>query len=147
MAHPEYAIKNGRLYRHILHTLEFNEKDPSNQWKICVPQAEQGRVLKKEHDEPVAGHLGMAKTFARLAKKYYWPGMLRTTTKYVRTCPSCQRFKPLQHATDGEMHATWGSRGEQSPSTCWVLCHALLQDTPGSSSCRIAAQNGSNYAL
>ena len=70
-AHPEYTVKNGRLYRLILHTLDFNEADPSSQWKICVPRAEQGRVLKEEHDEPVAGHLGIAKTLARLARKYY----------------------------------------------------------------------------
>ena len=105
-AHPEYTIRNGRLYRLILHTLDSNEADPSSQWKICVPRAEQGRVLKEEHDEPVAGHLWIAKTLARLERKYYWLGMLRTAAKDVRTCPSCQRFKPQQHTPLGKMHAT-----------------------------------------
>ena len=104
-AHSEYTIKNGRLYRLILHTLDFNEADPGIQWKICVPRAEQRRVLKAEHDEPVAGHLGRAKTLARLARKYFWPGMLRTAAKYVRTCPSCQRFKTQQRAPAGKIHA------------------------------------------
>lgn len=34
--HPEYSIKNGRLYRHVLHMLDFNEQDPADEWKICV---------------------------------------------------------------------------------------------------------------
>ena len=120
-AYPEYTIMNGRLYRFILHTLNFNEADPSSQWKICVSRDKQVRVLKEEHDEPVAGHLGIAKTLARLARKYYWPGMLITAAKYVRTCPSCQRFKP-QHALVGNCtQRTWSNRGEKSPSTRWAI--------------------------
>ena len=34
--HPEYALRDSRLYRHILHTLDFNDIAPGNQWKICV---------------------------------------------------------------------------------------------------------------
>ena len=119
-AHPEYTVKNGRLYRLILHTLDFNEADSSSQWKICVPRAEQGRVLKEEHDEPVAGHLGIAKTLARLARKYYWPGMLRTAAKYVRTYPSCQRFKTQQQAPAGKMHATNVEQPWGEVSVDWV---------------------------
>ena len=36
-AHPEYTVRNGRLYRLILHTLDINEAHPSGLWKICVP--------------------------------------------------------------------------------------------------------------
>ena len=52
--HPEYTIRDGSLYRHILHTLDFNDTDPSDQWQICVPRTEQERVLREAHDEPTA---------------------------------------------------------------------------------------------
>ena len=89
--HPEYTIRDGRLYRDILHTLYFNDTDPGNQWKICIPRGEQANILREAHDEPSAGHLGLAKTLVRLARQYYWTGMLRMAAKYVRTCVSCQK--------------------------------------------------------
>ena len=104
---PEYCIKNGRLYRRILHTLDFKDTDAEEQWKICVPKTAQNRVLREEHDDPTAGHLGVAKTLVRLTQSFYWPGMLRIGTQYVRNCPSCQKFKSQQQTTAGTMHATF----------------------------------------
>nr|XP_034194962.1 uncharacterized protein LOC117611144 [Osmia lignaria] len=104
--HPEYRIDNGILYRNILHTLDFNEIEPDQQWKICVPENQKTRVLREAHDIPTAGHLGVAKTLARLAHSYYWPGMLREATKYVRDCTRCQEYKVNQQATPGNMYAT-----------------------------------------
>jgi len=36
-ARPGYEIKNGKLYRHILHTLNFKEMSSEQQWKLCIP--------------------------------------------------------------------------------------------------------------
>ena len=58
----------------------------------------EAKLLKEAHDKPTAGHLGLAKTLVRLARQYYWPGMLRMATKYVRTCASCQKHKAQQQA-------------------------------------------------
>lgn len=103
---PDYMVKGDRLYRHILHTLNFNDNDPAEEWKICVPKDERTRVLNECHDLPTAGHLGVAKTLARLAQHYYWPGMLRDATKYVRSCDNCQSHKAQQLLPPGQMHAT-----------------------------------------
>lgn len=105
-SYPDYVITDGQLYRHILHTLDFNEASAGEQWKICVPSSEQQRVLEEIHDQPTAGHLGIAKTLFRLSQKYYWPGMLRMGSQYVRNCPSCQKFKASQQISPGQMHAT-----------------------------------------
>jgi len=44
-----------------------------------------------------AGHLGRTKTYDRIASDYYWPGMFRDTSEYVRTCHVCQMVgKPNQ---------------------------------------------------
>ena len=103
---PDYRIENDRLYRHILHTLDFNESSEASEWKICIAEIEKNRILRENHDDPVAGHLGVAKTLAKLAKCYYWPGMFREATRYVRACINCQKHKVQQVAPAGKMHAT-----------------------------------------
>ena len=55
--HPEYTVRDGRLYCHILHTLDFNDTGPGDQWKVCIPRAEQANILRGAHDEPTLGHL------------------------------------------------------------------------------------------
>ena len=105
-ANTEYRICSGRLFRRILHTLDFNECGPEEEWKVCVPTKEQQRVLKEVHDSPTAGHQGIAKTLSRLSRLYYWPGMLRMGAKHVRNCLSCQKYKLQQQVPAGQMHAT-----------------------------------------
>jgi len=84
----DYHTECGLLYRHILHDLNFREVDSTEQWKLCIPREERATVLKRQHDDPVK-HLGMAKTIARIARLYYWPGMFQDITHYVRCCPTC----------------------------------------------------------
>jgi len=62
----------------------------AQQWKICVPQPLRRKVLEKAHDALTAGHLGIAKTIARMAEHYYWPGMFREAASYVKACQNCQ---------------------------------------------------------
>ena len=87
-------------------TLDLNDTNPDDQWKICVPRTEQERVLREAHDEPMAGHLGIAKTLVRLFHRYYRPRMLTRAAKYVRSCLSYQKYKAQQQATARKMRAT-----------------------------------------
>ena len=103
---PDYRVEKGRLFRHILHSLDFNDVDPNDEWKLCVDENEKSRILEENHDNPTAGHLGVAKTLAKLARNYYWPGMFREATRYVRACKNCQKHKAQQVAPAGKMHAT-----------------------------------------
>lgn len=91
-----YRIEGGRLYRHLLHNLDFRETDPAEQWKTCVPRDECPALLQRYHDASTAGHLGIAKTIARIAQQYYWPGMFRDIATYVWKCPNCLAHKTAQ---------------------------------------------------
>ena len=51
------------------------------------------RLLAEHHDAPVAGHLGRDKTLEVLARRFYWPGLAKDVTTYVRSCAVCQRTK------------------------------------------------------
>ncbi|KYB25116.1 hypothetical protein TcasGA2_TC031350 [Tribolium castaneum] len=106
-AFSEYQIQNGRLYRHFWDMSESTKLDLGNPWKLCVPKPIQSTVLEENHDAPTTGHLGIAKTTARLALRYYWPGMFRDAAKYVRNCTSCQQYKSTQQQPPGKMCPSW----------------------------------------
>jgi len=72
---PDYAIRQGKLYRHVLHSTDFREMPSDLQWKECVPKHKRAEILQRLHDQPTAGHLGIAKTIARIAEVFYWPRM------------------------------------------------------------------------
>lgn len=91
--HPDYQIKNGQLFRHLLHNLDFRELDSREQWKLCVPKEDRSEVMRRFHDEATAGHLGVAKTTARIAQLYFWPGMFQDIARYVRSCVQCLAYK------------------------------------------------------
>lgn len=99
--YPEFTVKEGVLFRHMHHSLNFADRNKT--WKLCVPQTLREKVLKENHDAPTAGHLGIAKTITRIAENYYWPGMNGEIAKYVRQCGSCQKFKSSQNAVAGKM--------------------------------------------
>jgi hypothetical protein len=95
-AYPDYSIQGDRLHRHSEDRTDSAEPELSDPWKLCVPKPARAAVLRECHNHPTAGHLGIGKTTARLALRYYWPGMSREAAQYVRNCPSCQRPKRPQ---------------------------------------------------
>ncbi len=43
--------------------------------KIVVPKEKIEEILKMNHDHMLAGHLGVAKSLARIKRQYLWPGL------------------------------------------------------------------------
>lgn len=95
--YPEYLIHNEVLYR------SFPGAHGETPWKLCIPKSERPRILKEIHDAPEAGHLGITKSIARAANRYYWPGMFREIRRYVQKCESCARHKFSQQKPFGQM--------------------------------------------
>jgi len=48
------------------------------------------QVIAIFHDEKLAGHLGIRKTYLRIEERVYWEGMRKDVTEYVRSCIKCQ---------------------------------------------------------
>jgi len=105
-AHPDYAIRRGKLFRHVLHSTDFRDLPASEQWKRCVPKPERAAIMSQLHDHPTAGHLGIAKTIARATARFYWPRMSADIAKYVRACTNCLAYKASQERPAGLLHAT-----------------------------------------
>ncbi|GFX35683.1 hypothetical protein TNCV_744761 [Trichonephila clavipes] len=49
--------------------------DPDGKlWLPVIPKHLRADILRHFHDAPTAGHLGFAKTYDRIRKRFYWPG-------------------------------------------------------------------------
>ena len=73
------------------------------QGKIWIPNDEELRMslIRRNHDDPLAGHGGTAKTTELVSRQYYWPRMRETIKRYVRNCDICRRSKVVRHAHYG----------------------------------------------
>lgn len=79
---PEYSLQDSLIIR-----------QTGNGKQLYIPPSAaelRKRLLAEHHDTVLAGHMGMDKTLACLARNYYWPGMKQEVQAYIRTCPCCQ---------------------------------------------------------
>jgi hypothetical protein len=73
---------------------------------LVVPKdaALRTRLMRECHDAAATGgHLGREKTVAQMQRRFYWRGMTDDISSYVRTCDACQKNKPSQQRTPGEL--------------------------------------------
>ena len=77
--------------------------------KILVPPSASPEVIrtviKQSHDDPSAGHYGVAKTLAKVAERYTWPRRRLDVVQYVKECDTCQRQKARRHRPYGELQS------------------------------------------
>ncbi|GFV13248.1 transposon Tf2-9 polyprotein [Trichonephila clavipes] len=72
-------------------------------WLPVIPKHLRAGILRHFHDAPTAGHLGFAKTYDRIRKRFYWPGMYRNVVRYVMHCRECQRRKSVPQRPPGRL--------------------------------------------
>ena len=69
-----YILKGNVLYRKV-------RRDNRDYFLLVVPRGLQQTVLNNAHDAPEAGHLGIQRTYDRVALRYWWPGVLNDVTR------------------------------------------------------------------
>ena len=79
-AHPEFSVTNDL----ILH-----------KGRIWLPQALPftTTLLSEYHLTPTSGHMGIAKTLARLTENFYWKGIRQDVERFIASCVDCQHTK------------------------------------------------------
>lgn len=97
---PNYLIKNETLFRLSKNKCVLTDEFA---WKEVVPSEHRLDIVTENHSEPTAGHLGIFKTYRRVALRYYWPGMYRDVSNFVGSCPICLKYKTQNHTTLGEL--------------------------------------------
>lgn len=62
--------------------------------RLCIPRGSvRLQLLKQHHDCLTAGHPGRDRTYLKISRYFYWPGMSKSVKKFVQTCDRCQRVK------------------------------------------------------
>ena len=73
--------------------------------QVVVPKDYRPQVLSLAHDSSLAGHLGVKKTYHRVLRNFFWPGLKTDVVKYCRTCHTCQIVgKPNQPVPPAPLH-------------------------------------------
>lgn len=81
-----FCLHNGVL-------VKKNFSPTRTEYLLVVPSDLRNEILEACHDDPTSGHLGQARTLARIRARYYWPRLASDAASYVRTCRECQRRK------------------------------------------------------
>lgn len=85
-----YYMKAGLLMR------KWRPPDisPEEDWRvfhqIVVPKVFRDEILSLAHDGPMAGHLGVNKTYSKVLESFFWPGLRKDVVQYCRSCHTCQ---------------------------------------------------------
>jgi hypothetical protein len=109
--------------------LSINKDSPQSPWSwedrlllhnlaIYVPEPLRLEVLRSHHDDPLAGHVGIARTFELLSRNYWFPSMSSYVKDYVSTCDSCSRGKSSRHLKHGELSSLPVPSGPWKGITC-----------------------------
>jgi transposase len=100
---PDWRVEGNRLYHLKLDQLGKVIDGTTTKWKLVVPKNFREKILGESHDLPTAGHLGITKTFLRIAQTYFWPGLFRDVVQYVKSCDVCQVHKVEQQLPRGQL--------------------------------------------
>ena len=58
--------------------------------QVVVPQQFCPQVLGLAHDHSMSGHLGIRKTYSRILRYFFWPGLKSDVVRFCRSCHTCQ---------------------------------------------------------
>lgn len=87
----KYDLKGGVVFR---------RTETGNKW--LVPRAARWNVVKMHHDD--SGHFAAEKTLEKIKEHYYFKGMRRFVTKYVKACLNCLYYKASSGKKPGYLH-------------------------------------------
>ena len=82
--------KSGILMRKWRRATAPSDEEWQVSHQIVVPKCLRNDVLSLAHSSPLAGHLGVNKTYRKVLSHFYWPGLKGDVVKYCRSCHTCQ---------------------------------------------------------
>jgi transposase InsO family protein len=94
--YSQYSIVDNKIY------FKSHVTDPA---RLYIASPDRNAILYECHDDPLAGHVGVFKTYKKIAVNYYWPNMYQTVKAYVNKCVICQTCKYSTTVPYGQMGA------------------------------------------
>ena len=93
-----YYTKSGILMRKWRPPDVLVDDDWAVKHQIVVPKSYQAEILSLAHETPMAGHLGVRKTYHKILSHFYWPGLRKDVAQFCKSCHTCQMVgKPNQN--------------------------------------------------
>ena len=90
-----YYLRHGLLYK----TISGSRKQHHGDDLVVVPAALTDAVLADCHEATMGGgHVGFARTYAKVKQRYHWANMYSDTLQWVLRCATCQSRKLTQLA-------------------------------------------------
>ncbi|GFX33310.1 transposon Tf2-8 polyprotein [Trichonephila clavipes] len=89
-----FLMNQGVLYRYV-------PDADSVEAQLVIPTAERELIMQRHRNDPIAGHYGEDGTFQKIAKRYYWTGMKKYISDYIKKCPECAHFKATNQKPAG----------------------------------------------
>ena len=78
-----------------------------------VPNTVRTQCIAQFHCMPLTGHLGVRRVYLAMRERFWWRGMRRDISRFIRSCLPCQRRKssrPLRHGRFRSMHTGYPFR-------------------------------------
>ena len=85
-----YFIKNGVLMRKWRPPDISAEDEWAIKYQVVIPKAYRVEILSMAHETPLAGHLGVNKTYQKILNHFYWPNLKKDVAEFCRSCNTCQ---------------------------------------------------------
>ena len=90
-------IRQGILGRH------WTVQGRHTVWQAYVPPGLRRELIQQYHAGPLAGHNGMAKTYAALQRTYFWPGMTKDVKVAIKLFTVPKEGWPPQEGEEGTL--------------------------------------------
>ena len=86
----QYELFNGILYHMYQRRTKGKVKENEFCKQLALPEEFRQQIIGENH---AFGHLGIARTYADIRAKYYFPRMYQTIHDFIVSCPDCQVSK------------------------------------------------------
>ena len=92
-----YFLKDGVLMRKWRPSTTPVDDEWENVYQIVMPKQYRIEIIKTAHSQRASGHFGVTKTYNKIIKHFFWPGLKKSVQSFCRSCHVCQMIgKPNQ---------------------------------------------------
>lgn len=95
---PAFEVQHPYILKYVKHPVTGQVEH-----RYIVPSDFRQKFINEYHSTLNGGHLGIAKTFHKLADRFYWPKMKDDIKTFVRACQICQQYKTSNLGPAGHM--------------------------------------------
>ena len=124
-----FCVDDGVLMRKWVSRMGKSSDDSIEDWStvqhLVVPIDCRQQVLELAHEHLWSGHLRVTKTYDRMLKHFFWPGMKADVRHFCNTCRTCQIVgKPNQVVQSCRGRLVSHRHGNHRKRRCRLACGA-----------------------